>query len=146
LPAAIVSSGDLRIMSQGNHNNFLITGEGSTTFGNVASTEITVSNAAKELTLTYMPQTVGIPSDAMTSFFEARARNVVAAVDIDFSVDRSTNNVTVSHRYLDSLGAAIETIAGLHPVHWKNSLQSASAYKVRSTRGTIKFSQTDTFT
>jgi endoglucanase Acf2 len=129
----------------GNHNNFLVTGEGSTTFGNVAGNEITVSNAAKELTLTYLPQTAGTPAGAMTSFFEAMARNVVAAVDIDFSVDRSTNNVTVSHTYRDSLGATIETIAGLHPLHWKNSEQATSSYKVRSARGTIKFSQTDGF-
>ena len=129
----------------GNHNNFLVTGEGSTTFGNVAGNEITVSNAAKELTLTYLPQTAGTPADAMTSFFEARARNVVAAVDIDFTVDRSTNNVTVSHTYRDSQGAATETIVGLHPLHWKNSGQATSSYKVRSARGTIKFSQTSTF-
>lgn len=129
----------------GNHNNFLVTGEGSTTFGNVAGNEITVSNAAKELTLTYLPQTAGTPPGAMTSFFEARARNVVAAVDIDYSVDRSTNTVTVSHTYRDSQGAATETVAGLHPLHWKNSGQATSSYKVRSARGTIKFSQTGTF-
>jgi endoglucanase Acf2 len=129
----------------GNHNNFLITGEGATTFGNATGNEISVSNAANALTLTYLPQTTGVPADVLTGFFEARARNVVAAVDIDYTVDRSTNNVTISHTYRDSLGVPIETIAGMHPMHWKNSTQPTSAYQVRSARGTIKFSRTDTF-
>ncbi|MBT8104787.1 MAG: DUF5011 domain-containing protein [Woeseiaceae bacterium] len=129
----------------GNHNNFLVTGEGTTTFGNIAGNEITVSNAANALTLTYLPQTAGTPADALTGFFESRARNIVAAVDIDYSVNRATNEVTVTHSYLDGQGAPIETIAGMHPLHWKNSAQPTSQYQVRSARGTIKFSQTGTF-
>jgi endoglucanase Acf2 len=129
----------------GNHNNFLVTGEGATTFGNISGNEITVSNAANALTLTYLPQTSGVPAYSLSGYFEARARNVVAAVDIDYSVDRSTNNVTVSHTYRDSGGAPIETIVGMHPLHWKNSSQPTSIYKVRSARGIIKFSQTGTF-
>jgi endoglucanase Acf2 len=129
----------------GNHNNFLVTGEGATTFANIAGNEITVSNAANELTLTYLPQTQGTPTDVLTSFFESVARNVVAAVDIDYAVDRSTNNVSVSHTYRDNSGAPVETITGMHPLHWKHSTQSTSGYEVRSARGTIKFAQTDTF-
>ena len=129
----------------GNHNNFLVTGEGATTFGNTTGTAITVSNASNALTLAYLPQTQGTPTAALTSFFEARARNIVAAVDIDYTVDRATNNVTVSHTYRDAQGAPIETIVGMHPLHWKHSAQPTSAYQVRSARGTIKFSQTDSF-
>ena len=129
----------------GNHNNFLVTGEGATTFGNIAGNEITVSNAANELTLTYLPQTGGVPADALVGFFEASARNKVAAVDIDYSVDRSTNAVTVSHVYRDSEGTPVETIVGMHPMHWKNSAQATTGYQVRSARGTIKFAQTDAF-
>ena len=129
----------------GNHNNFLITGEGTTTFRNTAGNEITVSNAANALTMTYLPQTSGIPTDALTGFFEARARSVVAAVDVVYSVDRSTNSITVSHTYRDSGGAPIETIVGLHPLHWKHSAQPTSGYQVRSARGVIKFSQVATF-
>ncbi len=129
----------------GNHNNFLVTGEGNTTFANTSGNEIIVSNTANELTLTYLPQTAGTPSDTLTSFFESRARNIVAAVEIDYAVDRATNNVTVSHAYRDTQGAPIETIAGLHPLHWKNTSQPSSGYQVRSARGTIKFSQTDSF-
>ncbi len=129
----------------GNHNNFLVTGEGATTFGNIAGNAMTVSNAANEVTLAYLPQTQGVPNDVLTGFFEARARNIVAAVDIDYAVDRSTNTVTVSHTYRDSQGAPLETVAGMHPLHWKNSSQPTSAYQVRSARGTIKFSETSGF-
>jgi len=129
----------------GQHNNFLVTGEGSTTFSNVTTNEITVNNATKELTLTYLPHLGANPSTALISFFEAKARDVVASVNIDYSVNRSTNEVTVSHNYLNTEGTAVETIAGMHPLHWKNSVQSTSMYKIRSARGTIKFSQTDQF-
>ena len=129
----------------GNHNNFLITGEGETTFGNIAGNEISVNNAANELTLTYLPRTAGLPNDAMASFFETRARNVVASVEIDYSVDRADNEVAVTHKYLDSNGAPIRTLAGLHPLHWKHSAQPTSGYQVRSARGIIKFSDTDSF-
>ena len=129
----------------GNHNNFLLTGEGSTTFEGVTTSEITVSNAANELTVTYLPQTAGTPTEAMILDFESRARNVVAEVDIDYAVDRSDNSVGVTHAYLDSQGLPVQTITGMHPLHWKNSSQSTSGYQVRSARGTIKFSQTAGF-
>ena len=129
----------------GNSNNFLITGEGTTTFDNITSNEITVNNATKEFTLTYLPSLTGVPSDTLTSFFAAKARNVVASVDIDYSVDKATNTVTVSHAYKNSQGAAVETIAGMHPLHWKNSAQTTSAYQIKSARGTIKFSETAQF-
>ncbi|MCH5377211.1 MAG: glycosyl hydrolase, partial [Planctomycetes bacterium] len=125
----------------GNHNNFLVTGEGATTFGNTAGNAITVGNTANALTLTYLPQTQGVPGDTLTAYFEARARNIVAAVDIGYAVDRSNNNVTVSHTYRDQQGAPIETIVGMHPLHWKNSAQPTSAYQVRSARGTIRFAE-----
>jgi endoglucanase Acf2 len=129
----------------GNYNNFLITGEGETTFGDTTGSAITVSNTANEFTLTYLPQTAGTPTDVQTEFFAAKARNLVSSVDIAYSVDRSTNNVTVSHAYRDSLGALADTIVGMHPLHWKNSSQATSIYQVRSARGVIKFSETSGF-
>jgi endoglucanase Acf2 len=129
----------------GINNNFLVTGEGNTTFGDITGNEFTVSNAANELTLTYLPQASGAPSGALIGFFEAKARDVVASVEIDYAVDRATNNITVNHQYFDSLGAPLETIVGLHPLHWKYSAQPTSNYQTRSARGTIKFSQTDGF-
>mgnify|MGYP000050068479 FL=1 len=129
----------------GNSNNFLITGEGTTTFDNITSNEITINNATKEFTLTYLPSLNGVPSDTLTSFFAAKARNVVASVAIDYSIDKTTNTVTVSHSYQNSQGAAVETIAGMHPLHWKNSTQTTSPYQIKSARGTIKFSETAQF-
>lgn len=129
----------------GSYNNYLVTGEGATTFGNVAGNEITVSNTANEATLTWLPQFGSVPPDTLTGFFEASARNVVAAVDIDYSVDRSDNSVTVSHTYRDALDAPIETVTGMHPMHWKNSAQPTSSYQIRSARGVIKFAQTNSF-
>ncbi len=129
----------------GNHNNFLITGEGATTFSNVSSEVITVSNSAGEYTLALLPHYGGHPPNAMSTFFAAKSRNVVASVDIDYSVDRSTSEITVSHRYLDDEGELVTTIAGLQPLHWKRSSQAVSAYQVRSARGMIKFAQTSNF-
>jgi len=129
----------------GVRNSFLITGEGATTFANVSSNEITISNAANEFTLSYLPTLSGVPSDSMSSFFATNARNVVASVDIDYAVDRVTNMVTVSHSYFDEQGGSIETIAGLHPLHWKHSSQLTSNYKIRSARGIIKFAQLNEF-
>ncbi|MEL7186285.1 MAG: glycosyl hydrolase [Pseudomonadota bacterium] len=129
----------------GSFNNYLVTGEGTTTFSNIAGNEITVSNAANEATLTWLPQIGSVPADALTAFFEAKARDIVAAVDIDYTVDRSDNSVTVSHTYRDALGTPIETITGMHPLHWKNSAQATSGYQARSARGVIKFAQTMSF-
>ena len=130
----------------GNINNFLMVGEGNTSFSNTAGNEIVVTNAAKEMTLVYLPQSAaGSPSASMISDFAARARNVVAAVDIDYSVNASTNAVTVSHKYLDNQGNLVDTMAGMHPLHWKYSSQLTTDYKIRSARGVIKFSQTDQF-
>jgi endoglucanase Acf2 len=53
--------------------------------------------------------------------------------------------VTVSHSYLDEQGSRIETIAGLHPLHWKHSSQLTSDYKIRSARGVIKFAALSNF-
>ena len=72
-------------------------------------------------------------------------RNVVASVAINYSVDKTTNTVTVSHSYQNSQGEAVETIAGMQPLHWKNSAQTTSAYQIKSARGTIKFSETTQF-
>ncbi len=129
----------------GNRNNFLVTGEGNTTFGNINGNVISVSNTARELTLTYLPEVSGLPANAMTTFFETYARNVVASVAINYTVDRSDNSVTVNHSYVDAQGMPVETLAGLHPLHWKNSNQATTQYRVRSARGTIKFAQTSAF-
>jgi endo-1,3(4)-beta-glucanase len=69
----------------------------------------------------------------------------VAAVNIDYAVDSSNNEVTVTHSYVDEQGAAVDTIAGLHPLHWKNASQATTPYQIRSARGTIKFAELSQF-
>ncbi|MEN8824391.1 MAG: glycosyl hydrolase, partial [Glaciecola sp.] len=129
----------------GNHNNFLITGEGSTTFTNVDGNTITASNTAGEFTVALLPQTAGEPNTAMTTYFAQYARNVVDSVRVDYSIDRSDNSVSVTHAYLNRDGNEIETLAGMFPLHWKNSTTTTSNYKVRSARGMIKFAPTTSF-
>ena len=126
----------------GNRNNFLITGEGTTQFSNAGGNAITVSNATGELTLAYLPDAGGsVPSNTVAALFASRARAVVQQVDIGYSVDRSNNTVTVNHAYRDAGGALVETLAGMHPLHWKNSSQPTTGYQVRSARGIIKYTQ-----
>ena len=81
----------------------------------------------------------------MVDYFASRARNQVSEVDINYSVDRSTNTVTVSHDYLDFEGNPIDTIVGMHPMHWKFSDQTTSNFKIRSARGVIKFAELSSF-
>lgn len=130
----------------GNRGDFLVVGEGETTFSNIGSNQITVSNDAKEMTIVLLPsnngQNVALPT---TSFFEEVARNVVARVDINYQVNRNTNEVTVTHDYLDSSGNLVDTVAGLHPMHWKNSNATLSGHKMRSARGVVQFSRLSSF-
>ncbi|NHN36932.1 glucan 1,3-beta-glucanase [Pseudomaricurvus alcaniphilus] len=130
----------------GIRNNFLITGEGTTEFSDIGGNQIIVSNEARELTLALLPVSgTSTPSAVDAAYFAAFARSVVTRVNIDYDVDPSNNAVTVTHAYLDGDGAAVETLAGMHPLHWKNSSQATTGYSVRSARGTVKFSQTSGF-
>ena len=137
----------------GKTNNYLIVGEGSTSFTDVSVSSdpmtqgsIRVNNSAKEMTLVYLPSlNAGNPSSAMVNFFASKARNTVSAVDIDYQVNRSTNEITVTHRYENSQGELVDTITGMHPLHWKNSSQTTSNYKIRSARGMLKFAEVDQF-
>ncbi|MDG2017851.1 MAG: glycosyl hydrolase [Porticoccaceae bacterium] len=137
----------------GKTNNYLIVGEGSTTFSDVSANSdpmsmgsVRVSNTAKEMTLVYLPSlNAGNPSSTMVNYFASKARNKVSALGIDYQVDRSTNEITVTHRYVDDQGELVDTITGMHPLHWKNSSQATSSYKIRSARGMLKFAQVDQF-
>lgn len=130
----------------GNRNNFVVTGEGVTTYTDTASNAIGISNATGEFTVSYIPEISGEPSDVMSDYFASKARNVIASVDIDYQVDRSDNLVTVKHDYFDEDGLAVDTIIGMHPMHWKFSEnQQTSQYKIRSARGVIKFAERSSF-
>ena len=91
----------------GIRNNFLITGSAGTVFSNISSNNIEITKpdngeAYHSFTVSYLPIIDGIPSDNISNFFASKARNVVTEVDINYSVDRSSNTVSVSHNYLDS--------------------------------------------
>ncbi|MDB9804670.1 glycosyl hydrolase [Porticoccaceae bacterium] len=129
-----------------NINNYLIVGEGATTFSDTTQKVIEVSNSAKEMTLVYLPHlSAGTASSSMINLFASKARNTVASVDIDYQVNDSTNEVTVTHSYLDGQGNAVDTIAGMHPLHWKNTTQATTDFKIRSARGTVKFAEVNQF-
>ena len=126
-------------------NYFVITGEGTTEFSNIDSNEIAFSNSSKEFTVTYIPTLSGVPNDNMTEYFVSYARNIISSVEIDHEVNDQTNEVTVTHLYLDSNGSMVDTIVGMHPMHWKFSDANTSSYKIRSARGMIKFAQLSDF-
>ena len=128
----------------GNRNHFLITGHDTTEFTNVNSAEIGVNNSVKRMTVTWLPQLASNPSTPMIESFEAHATTRVDEVFIDYSVDRSNNSVAVSHEYRFQ-DAPVTTMAGLLPMHWKNSDQALSGYKIRSARGVTQFAETSSF-
>ena len=129
----------------GQRNNFLLTGEGATSFEAITSDEITVKNARGAVTVTYLPEHNAVASEALARFFETRARNVIASVSIDYALDPLTQAVTVTHRYLDSAGALVNTLAGLQPLHWKHSALPLTNFSVRSARGVTRFAETASF-
>ena len=130
----------------GNTHNFTITGEGVTTYSNTDGSEISIINSTGEFTVSYIPDVSGKPGDVIADYFINKSRNVISSVDIDYSVNRSNNSVTVTHNYLDENGNAVDTIVGMHPMHWKLSSNNIlSDYKIRSARGIIKFAEKSSF-
>lgn len=130
----------------GIRNHYLIVGEGATTFNNPTAAETSFSPANNRFTLVWLPVSgTSSPSSAMVADFAAFALNRIAKVNINYSVDPNTQDVTVSHDYLNSSGASVNTLAGMMPIHWKNSSQALSGYKTRSARGVIQFAATSRF-
>ena len=117
----------------GNRNHFLITGHDTTEFTNINSAEIGVNNPVKRMTITWLPQLASNPTTPMIQAFEAHATTRVDEVFIDYSVDRSNNSVTVSHEYRFQ-DSPVTTMAGLLPMHWKNSDQALSGNLFHGTR------------
>ncbi len=128
----------------GDRNSFLITGHDATTFTNPNSASIGVNNGTKRLTVTLLPQGAGTPSTAMIQAFEQYAAQRVDKVNINYTVDRSANKVTITHQY-QFAGVPVTTMVGMLPLHWKNSTQAVTSYKVRSARGVTKFATTNGF-
>ena len=128
----------------GNRNVFLISGHDTTTFSGVNTNSIGVSNSSKRLTITLLPLLTGTPSSDMINTFAQYATQRIDKVNINYSVDRTSNKITVSHQYQFN-GSAVTTMAGLLPLHWKNSTQAVTNYKIRSARGVTKFAATNGF-
>ena len=124
-------------------NHFMVVTDSATTFNNPAASETGFAPANGRFTLVWLPVTGGdSPSATMISELSQYALNRVAKVNINYSVNPSTQAVTVSHDYLGSNGAPVTTLAGLMPLHWKNTTQPLGTYKARSVRGVIRFAPT----
>ena len=125
----------------GNRNDFLITGNGETSFSDAESNEILITDETGKITLTWLPvpQNSASASASDIEIFSATAQSRVASVTIDHEVDVTNNQVTVTHRYLDADGDPIDTLMGLHPLHWKFSETFKAVAKTRSARGVIQF-------
>lgn len=130
----------------GNKNHYVITGDEGTLFTNIDSSKISASSSTNAFTVTLMPATNADPSAQQITDFLATARNPVASVTIDYRVNRGDNRVSVTHRYLDENGLPVITLAGLQPLHWKNTTDLQSNHSVRSARGITKFSELSEFT
>ena len=125
----------------GGRNNFLVVGDAGTTFSDTDSPTVTINAPSGSFTLAWAPD----ESAGTQQTLETYARNIVRDVTIDYSVDRSDNSVTVSHRYLDNTGSEVTTLAGLMPLHWKRATGLTYEASTRSARGVIKFAPTSAF-
>ena len=127
----------------GNRNYFLLVGDESARFSGVTGADIRV-NHTRQLTVALLPLSQGTPDEAMIKTFTTHARQPVDEVHIDYAVNRSNNQVTITHQYRFN-GNSVTTLAGMLPLHWKNSAQPTTDYRVRSARGLTKFAATDRF-
>ncbi|WP_240485143.1 glycosyl hydrolase [Aestuariibacter salexigens] len=124
----------------GNTNYYLVTGQGDTQFDNVSGNRISVSDSSNSYTIALMPA-VSTPSQDMIALFAEHAQTKVADVQIDYTVDKDSYAVNITHRYLKADGSPAETLAGLQPLHWKHvtGTLNDTGYSVRSARGISKF-------
>ena len=84
--------------ASGQTSHVLLIGDAGTVFGDIESDQIAISAPGNSFTLAWASDT----TTPLRQTLESLARNTVKHVTIDYSVDRSTNTVTVSHRYLDT--------------------------------------------
>ncbi|MCY7297090.1 glycosyl hydrolase [Alteromonas sp. a30] len=129
----------------GNRGSFLIVGDGPTSFSGVDSQAVQVNNSSNRLTVALLPIGDETPSGQMIQDFKQYALNKVDKVNINYSVNRANNNVTVTHEYVNAAGQPVNSLVGMMPMHWKNSSQPVSQYQTRSARGMIKYAATNGF-
>lgn len=128
---------------EGERNHFLLTGHDAVQFRDPHSREITARGRNRHYTLTWLPS-FDAPSDRMISEFERHATKPVDEVRIDYQVDPDDYSVTIDHEYRHQ-GEPVTTLAGLQPLHWKNSEQALTDYRVRGPRGVTRFARTQGF-
>jgi len=129
----------------GNRGTFLAVGEGDTQFVDVESNTIRVQNSSGKVTLALLPTGDELPDTAMIERFAQAASNRIDEVNISYQVNPVTQNVTVTHKYLNA-GQPAQTMAGLMPLHWKNANSLLNSQdSVRSARGITKFASLDSY-
>ena len=127
-------------------NHFMVVAEGATTFNNPTANATSFAPANGRFTLVWLPVSGATsPSSSMINDFTQYALNRVAKVNINYVVNPSTQAVTVTQDYLGSSGANVTTLAGLMPLHWKNTSHALGTYKTRSARGVIRFTPSSSF-
>ncbi|MGD8910528.1 MAG: glycosyl hydrolase, partial [Chromatiales bacterium] len=128
----------------GHRNYFLIVANDGAYFENIDDSQMSMRNCT-EFTLALLPVADDEPSSAMIDAVQQLARNRVASVSINYSVDKDSQKVTVQQQYLDAQGQAVTTLAGLMPLQWKNTTHVTGPYQVRSARGIVRFTPTSGF-
>ncbi|TRY31735.1 glucan 1,3-beta-glucanase [Aliiglaciecola sp. M165] len=124
----------------GNKNTYLLIGDEGTTFSGATSNSITINSQTNEFTLALLPPSnLDTPTQGTVDEFKLYARNVVSKVDITYQIESESQAVNITHHYLDQSGEPLDTMMGLHPLHWKNAGDIISTQSVRSARGTVKF-------
>ncbi len=127
-------------------NHFMVVTEGATAFNTPTANASSFAPASGRFTLVWLPVSgAASPSAAMITDFSQYALNRVAKVNIGYAVDPATQAVTVTHDYLGSNGTSVTTLAGMMPLHWKNSTLAQGTYKTRSARGVVRFTPTSSF-
>lgn len=128
---------------EGRRNHFLLTGHDTLSVDDPHGHEIRTQGRNRHYTLTWLP-TFDTPSAEMVREFERYATVPVNEVRIDYQVDPSDYSVTIRHQYRYE-GEPVTTLAGLQPLHWKNSEQALTTYSVRGPRGVTRFARTQSF-
>jgi endoglucanase Acf2 len=128
-----------------NRATYLIVGDDGTEFTDIDSQSIGVISSTGRVTIALLPVDAELPDSAMIDQFAQYAGNHIDELLIDYQVDRTSNEVTVQHHYLNQ-GQAVKTLAGLMPLQWKNAATPVnSEYSIRSARGTLKFAPLSEF-
>jgi len=130
----------------GIRNHFLVVGDAGTQFADIESNLVTINSATGSFTVAWMPTVAGAVADSLRETVKSQARNIVNQVIIDYSVERATNTITVSHQYLDKAGDPINTLAGIMPLAWKRMNSLTALASVRSARGVVKYGVMSSFT